>query len=126
MAEESDGSIVVQPASKRPYTLRQLDGLFLGLALFLLLLPILAAAAIDLGQHPFLLMIPATLSASCVFMLPVATPPNAIVFGNGWVTIPRMSRTGVVLNFIGVAVLTALVLFLVTAIFNITLGQVPV
>lgn len=90
-----------------------------------LVLPILAVAAVDFGQHPFLLMIPATLSASCAFMLPVATPPNAIVFGSGWVTIPRMSRTGIFLNFIGIVVITAATLFLVTSVFSIEEGKLP-
>ena len=90
-----------------------------------LMMPILAVAALDLGQHPFLLMIPATMSASCAFMLPVATPPNAIVFGSGWVTVPRMARTGLVLNFIGAAVVTAVVLLVVTQVFGIELGVLP-
>ncbi len=90
-----------------------------------LMMPILAVAALDLGQHPFLLMIPATMSASCAFMLPVATPPNAIVFGTGWVTIPRMSRTGLLLNFIGVVVVTTVVLLVVTQVFGIEIGSIP-
>jgi sodium-dependent dicarboxylate transporter 2/3/5 len=90
-----------------------------------LVLPILAVAALDFGQHPFLLMIPATLSASCAFMLPVATPPNAIVFGSGWVTIPRMSRTGIFLNFLGILIITAATLFLVTSVFGIEEGVMP-
>ena len=90
-----------------------------------LVLPILAVAALDFGQHPFLLMIPATLSASCAFMLPVATPPNAIVFGSGWVTIPRMSRTGIFLNFLGIVIITAATLLIVTSVFGIEEGQMP-
>ena len=90
-----------------------------------LMIPILAVAAMEMGQHPFLLMIPATISASCAFMLPVATPPNAIVFASGWVSVPRMSRTGVLLNFIGVIVVTAAVLLVATQVFGIVLGEIP-
>ena len=70
------------------------------------LLPVLAAAAVAAGLDPGMLMIPATLSASCAFMLPVATPPNAVVFGSGRVSIPQMARTGLVLNLLGVVVIT--------------------
>ncbi len=66
------------------------------------LLPILAAMAPGLGVHPYLLVIPAAIAASCAFMLPVATPPNAIVFGSGYVTQPQMIRAGVWLNLIGI------------------------
>jgi sodium-dependent dicarboxylate transporter 2/3/5 len=90
-----------------------------------LMMPILAQVALGLGQHPFLLMIPAAMSASCAFMLPVATPPNAIVFGSGWVTVPRMSRTGVLLNLIGVVVITTVVMLIVTAVFGIRIDAIP-
>lgn len=70
------------------------------------LMPILAAAARGLGIAPALLMIPAALSASCAFMLPVATPPNAIVFGSGWVRTGQMARTGLVLNLSGAVWIT--------------------
>lgn len=73
-----------------------------------LLMPILAASAVAAKVDPALLMIPAALSASCAFMLPVATPPNAIVFGGSdQITIPHMVRHGVLLNIIGVIVVTA-------------------
>ena len=71
-----------------------------------LLLPILAATAIGTDIDPRLIMIPATISASFAFMLPVATPPNAIVFGCGVLTIKDMMRQGLVLNLIGVVVVT--------------------
>lgn len=70
------------------------------------LLPTLAAMAVDLEIDPRLLLIPATVSASCAFMLPVATPPNAIVFATGRVPMIAMIRLGLLLNLIGVAVVT--------------------
>jgi len=70
------------------------------------LLPILSAIAIGLGVNPIYLMLPATISASFAFMLPVATPPNAIVFSSGYIDIKDMIRTGLLLNFIGVVVVT--------------------
>lgn len=74
-----------------------------------LLMPILAASAVAAKVDPALLMIPAALSASCAFMLPVATPPNAIVFGGSdHITIPQMVRHGVVLNLVGVVVITTI------------------
>jgi sodium-dependent dicarboxylate transporter 2/3/5 len=77
-----------------------------------LLMPILAASAVAAGVEPSMLMIPAALSASCAFMLPVATPPNAIVFGGSdHITIPQMVRHGFVLNIIGVIVVTAVCYF---------------
>ncbi|MCA9177312.1 MAG: SLC13/DASS family transporter [Planctomycetales bacterium] len=72
-----------------------------------LLLPILAAAAVAAGIDAKSIMIPATLSASFAFMLPVATPTNAIVFGGSDVTVRQMAREGLVLNLIGVVVVTA-------------------
>ncbi|MBU1702333.1 MAG: SLC13 family permease [Candidatus Eisenbacteria bacterium] len=77
-----------------------------------LLMPVLASAAKGAHLHPYLLMLPAALAASCAFMLPVATPPNAIVFGSGWLTIPRMARTGLILNLITALIIVALVLTL--------------
>ncbi|MCH2178743.1 MAG: SLC13 family permease [Mariniblastus sp.] len=73
-----------------------------------LLLPILAAAAINVGIEPLVIMVPATISASFAFMLPVATAPNAIVFGSNELTVKQMVREGVVLNLIGVVVVTAI------------------
>ena len=64
------------------------------------LLPIMAATAHAIGVNPLLLMIPATISASCAFMLPVATPPNAIIFGSGRVKMGEMVRTGIILNVV--------------------------
>ncbi len=90
-----------------------------------MILPILAAVAVATEIHPLLLMIPATLSASCAFMMPVATPPNAIVFGSDRITIPEMARIGVVLNLIGAAVITVVFLVIGAAVFGIEPGTLP-
>lgn len=71
------------------------------------MLPILARVAQTMGINPLMLMLPATLSASCAFMLPVATPPNAIVFGSGHVEMKHMVRSGLVINLIGVLLISA-------------------
>ncbi len=75
------------------------------------LIPIVAAIAIALGMEPLKLVIPATMAASCAFMLPVATPPNAIVFGSGLITIPAMARVGFWLNLSGILIVTLLCYF---------------
>jgi len=72
------------------------------------LVPLLAEVAAGLGYDPLLLVVPAAIAASCAFMLPVATPPNAVVFGSGWVGIPEMSRAGFWLNWIGIVLVTLL------------------
>ena len=77
-----------------------------------LVLPILGKAAAALGMAPQALMVPATLSASCAFMMPVATPPNAIVFGSGYIRIGQMVRAGLVFNLAGVGIITAMFLLL--------------
>lgn len=70
-------------------------------------LPVVGAIAIEAGFDPIMLTVPVTLAASCAFMLPVATPPNAIVFGSGMLTIPNMARAGLALNLIGIALVSA-------------------
>jgi solute carrier family 13 (sodium-dependent dicarboxylate transporter), member 2/3/5 len=88
-------------------------------------MPILSAVAIGLGQNPLLLIVPAAIAASCAFMLPVATPPNAIVFGSGYVTIPQMVRSGFGLNILGIILVTALTYALVIPVFGIVLNELP-
>ncbi|WP_216825115.1 SLC13 family permease [Agarilytica rhodophyticola] len=77
-----------------------------------LLMPVLAVAAISADTDPMLMMLPAALSASCAFMLPVATAPNAIIYGSGQVDIKVMVRTGIVLNIIGALIISFLLLLL--------------
>ncbi len=72
-------------------------------------IPILAALSPVFDLHPYMLIVPAAIAASCAFMLPVATPPNAIVFGSGHVTIQQMIRAGFWLNLLGVVLITVLV-----------------
>lgn len=75
-----------------------------------LLMPVLAATAAATGIPHELLMVPAAISASCAFMLPVATAPNAVVYGSGRVTVKDMMREGLVLNLLGALVITAVML----------------
>jgi sodium-dependent dicarboxylate transporter 2/3/5 len=73
------------------------------------LLPVIAAAAAGLGLAPGPLLVAVAISASCAFMLPVATPPNAIVFASGQITIAQMARAGLAMNMFAIAVITALI-----------------
>jgi sodium-dependent dicarboxylate transporter 2/3/5 len=90
-----------------------------------MILPLLGALAVAIDVHPLLLMVPATLSASCAFMLPVATPPNAIVFGSGEVRMSDMMRSGIIMNLVGVILITALLYLIGLPVFGIDPGTVP-
>ncbi len=90
-----------------------------------MILPVLASVAIAMQTNPLLLMIPATLSASCAFMFPVATPPNAIVFGSGRVSISDMVRAGIVINIIGVIIISLFFFLIGTAVFSIDPDVIP-
>ncbi|CAN5358140.1 DASS family sodium-coupled anion symporter [soil metagenome] len=88
-------------------------------------LPVIGSVAISIGQDPLLLAVPVALVASCAFMLPVATPPNAIVYGSGVMTIPEMAKAGLLLNIFFAILVTLLTYFLFTAILGIEIGQIP-
>lgn len=88
-------------------------------------LPILASSAIGIGQDPMLFVIPAAIAASCAFMLPVATPPNAIIYGSGKVTIPQMAKAGIWLNIIVSLILTIASYTLFAYVFGIEPGVIP-
>lgn len=79
-----------------------------------LLMPVLAAAALGAGIAPEIIMVPAAMSASCAFMLPVATAPNSVVYGSGMVTISRMAREGFLMNIMGIAVISSVCYILLT------------
>ena len=84
-----------------------------------LVLPILAQASIALDIEPVLLMIPATLSASCAFMMPVASPTQAIIFGSGYVKIKQMIRAGILFNLLGVIIVTTVFMLLSKFVFGV-------
>lgn len=88
-------------------------------------LPILASTAIGMGQNPMLFILPAAIAASCAFMLPVATPPNAIIYGSGKVSIPQMAKAGVWLNVIISILLTLAAYTLFAYVFGIEIGVIP-
>lgn len=90
-----------------------------------MILPILASLAVDMQTNPLLLMVPATLSASCAFMMPVATPPNAIVFGSGRIRIAEMAKVGIFINIVGVFVIGLFFYFVGTALFAIDANLFP-
>jgi sodium-dependent dicarboxylate transporter 2/3/5 len=90
-----------------------------------MILPILASVAVALQINPLMLMIPATISASCAFMMPVATPPNAIIFGSGRVRIGEMAKVGVFINIIGVLVISLIFYLIGTSIFSIDFNIFP-
>jgi sodium-dependent dicarboxylate transporter 2/3/5 len=90
-----------------------------------MILPILASVAVAMRVNPLMMMIPATLSASHAFMMPVATPPNAIVFGSGRIKIADMAKIGVIINLLGVVVITLLFYLIGTRVFSIDPGVFP-
>ncbi len=90
-----------------------------------MLLPIFAALAISSGNNPMLFMIPATMASSLAFMLPTATPPNAIIFGTNRLTIKFMVRTGFILNMIGILVVSVILYFASEHLLGIEPGKIP-
>jgi sodium-dependent dicarboxylate transporter 2/3/5 len=89
------------------------------LATTAMILPVLVSLSTVINIHPYYLLIGATVAASCAFMLPVATPPNAVVFGSKLLTINDMVKKGFWMNLISIFVLTLLVYFLVPLLWNI-------
>ncbi|TDN98259.1 SLC13 family permease [Sunxiuqinia elliptica] len=90
-----------------------------------MMLPIISGMATEIQVNPLLLMVPVTLAASMAFMFPVATPPNAIVFSTGQLSMMEMMKTGIVLNLIAIVLITVLTLIWGTFILPIDLLQYP-
>lgn len=88
-------------------------------------LPVVGSIAIGIGQDPLLFAVPVAIVASCAFMLPVATPPNAIVYGSGVMNISQMARAGIWLNLFFALLVTLLTYFLFTVFLGIDIGVVP-
>lgn len=84
-----------------------------------MLLPILVSLAAVLDIHPYILLVCATLAASCAFMLPVATPPNAVVFGSGMVKIEDMVKNGILMNLISIVIITLFSFFILPWLWNL-------
>ena len=95
------------------------------LATTAMLLPVLAPMALTIDVHPFVLMVGAAVAASCAFMLPVATPPNAVVFGSGYLRIPDMVSKGFFMNIISIIILTFFVYFVLPELWDITIDSFP-
>ena len=92
------------------------------LATVSMLLPILASISISLGIHPYIIMVSATIAASCAFMLPVATPPNAVVFGSGYLKMTDMVKTGLVMNVISIVIVSLYVYFMLPMLWGIDIS----
>lgn len=88
-------------------------------------IPIFGATALGLGQDPLLLIIPATLGASCAFMMPVATPPNTIAYASGYLKISDMIKAGVWLNIISLIVIGIIIALILGPVFNVELNKIP-
>ncbi len=84
-----------------------------------ILLPILASLSVSTGIHPLMLMVPATIAASMAFMLPVATPPNAIIFSSNKIKIIDMMRTGIIVNFFAIIIISILTYYWLPVVFGI-------
>ena len=90
-----------------------------------MILPVVAALALALNIHPFALMVPCAMAANCAFMLPVGTPPNAIIFATEKLRIVEMVRTGFVMNIIAATLIVLVVYFLMPIIWNLDISTVP-
>ena len=84
-----------------------------------MILPILASVSISIGIHPLIIMVGATIAASCAFMLPVATPPNAVVFGSGFLKINDMVKTGIILNIISIIIVSLYVYYILPLVWSL-------
>ncbi|WP_424495304.1 SLC13 family permease [Salinimicrobium sp. GXAS 041] len=95
------------------------------LATTAMLLPILAPMALAMGIHPYFLLVAATLAASCAFMLPVATPPNAVVLGSGHLNIPDMAKAGIWMNTFSIILISLIIYYFLPWLWNFSVHEIP-
>ncbi|MFT7098821.1 MAG: sodium-dependent dicarboxylate transporter 2/3/5 [Rickettsiales bacterium] len=95
------------------------------LALITIFLPVVAGIALNLGENPLLFTIGVTLASSCAFMLPIATPPNAIVFSSGHIRVPQMVKIGIMMNILSILLITLFSYTVISYVFGINAGEVP-
>ena len=88
-------------------------------------IPILGATALGLGENPLMLIVPATLAASCAFMMPVATPPNAIAYASGYLKMKHMIRAGIWLNLISFIIILFIISIILGPVFEVKIGELP-
>ena len=91
-----------------------------------MLLPVLVTIALAIDVHPYFLLVAATLAASCAFMLPISTPPNAVVFGSGFLKIEDMFKKGIWMNLISIITITLVVYYTLPYVFEMTAELLPI
>ena len=91
-----------------------------------MLLPVLVTIALAIDVHPYFLLVAATLAASCAFMLPISTPPNAVVFGSGFLKIEDMFKKGVWMNLISIITITLVVYYILPYVFEMSAELLPI
>jgi len=94
-------------------------------AIATLFIPVMGATAIAMGFHPFTAIVATTITSTFSFMMPVATPPNAIAFGSGYLKISDMAKTGIILNVIAQIVCVIAIVYLLPFVWNVDLTVVP-
>jgi len=107
-------------------TINLLTELTSNMATTAMLLPVLVTIALAINVHPYFLLISATLAASCAFMLPTATAPNAVVFGSGLLKIEDMFKKGIWMNIISIIIITLIVYYFLPSIFDISTELIPI
>ena len=107
-------------------TINLLTELTSNMATTAMLLPVLVTIALAINVHPYFLLISATLAASCAFMLPTATAPNAVVFGSGLLKIEDMFKKGIWMNIISIIIITLIVYYFLPSIFDVSTELIPI
>jgi len=91
-----------------------------------LMIPIVGSVAVAMGFHPYVLILAVAICSSLAFMLPVATPPNAVAFGSGEITIPQMIKAGIWVDVVGIVLTILVCLYVMPYFWGISASNVPV